>query len=91
LRQDKGALWENFMIAERLKFLLYAQKPVQSYFWRTTTQQEIDYVETHADQIAAFEFKWSSHKKTKLPKSFDEAYHPSFTVVNRENFREILK
>lgn len=91
LRQDKGALWENFMIAERLKFLLYAQKPIQSYFWRTTTQQEIDYVETHADQIAAFEFKWSSNKKSKLPKSFDEAYRPSFTIVNRENFREFLK
>lgn len=91
LRQDKGALWENFMIAERMKHLLYTQKPVKSYFWRTTTQQEIDYVETHADEVSAFEFKWSSNKKSKLPNSFIDAYNPHFTVVNSDNFRDFLK
>jgi uncharacterized protein len=91
LRQDKGALWENFIIAERMKYLSYTQSLARPFFWRTTTQQEIDYIETNADAMAAFEFKWSNTKKAKLPKSFVDAYNPSFLVVNKENFREFLK
>lgn len=91
LRQDKGALWENFIIAERMKHLSYTQSLARPFFWRTTTQQEIDYIETNADDMAAFEFKWSNTKKAKLPKSFVEAYNPSFLVVNKENFREFLR
>jgi predicted AAA+ superfamily ATPase len=91
LRQDKGALWENFMMAERMKLLSYSQSLAKPYFWRTTTQQEVDYIETNADAVSAFEFKWASTKKAKLPKSFIEAYNPSFRVVNQENFRDFLK
>lgn len=91
LRQDKGALWENFMMAERMKFLSYTQSNAKPYFWRTTTQQEIDYIETNADAVNAFEFKWATTKKAKLPKSFIEAYNPSFLVVNKENFRDFLE
>jgi len=91
MRPDKGALWENFMIAERMKHLSYSQSNAKPYFWRTTTQQEIDYIETNADAVSAFEFKWASTKKAKLPKSFIEAYNPSFFVVTKDNFREFLK
>jgi len=90
-RQDKGALWENFLVSERIKLLSYSQSGAKPYFWRTTTQQEIDYIETNADAMAAFEFKWSPTKKAKLPKSFIEAYKPFFLLVNKENFREFLK
>jgi predicted AAA+ superfamily ATPase len=90
-RQDKGALWENFLVSERLKKLSYTQSLSKPYFWRTTQQQEIDYIETNADAVSAFEFKWSSNKKIKLPKSFQEAYQPKFSVISKENFREFLK
>jgi predicted AAA+ superfamily ATPase len=90
-RQDKGALWENFLVSERFKQLSYSQSLSKPYFWRTTQQQEIDYIETNADTVSAFEFKWSSAKKAKLPKSFQEAYQPSFGVISKENFREFLK
>jgi predicted AAA+ superfamily ATPase len=91
LRQDKGALWENFMISERMKHLSYSQSAAKPYFWRTTTQQEIDYIETNADAISAFEFKWANTKNAKLPNSFKEAYNPSFLVVDKDNFRAFLK
>jgi hypothetical protein len=74
-----------------MKHLAYSQSAAKAYFWRTTTQQEIDYIETNADAVSAFEFKWASTKKAKLPKSFIEAYQPIFMVVNQENFREFLK
>ena len=90
-RQDKGALWENFLVSERVKLLSYTNSLAKPYFWRTTTQQEIDYIETNADKVSAFEFKWSPTKKSKLPKSFIDAYDPSFLVVNKNNFREFLK
>jgi len=90
-RQDKGALWENFLVSERMKMLSYTDSLAKSYFWRTTTQQEIDYVETNADVVTAFEFKWSPLKKVKLPKIFEDSYSPEYLVVSRENFREFLK
>lgn len=90
LRQDKGALWENFMISERKKWLNLHQPLVKSYFWRTTAQQEIDYVEVSAERITAFEFKWAETKKAKLPKSFANAYDSDFKVVNKDNFREFI-
>ena len=90
-RQDKRALWENFLVSERMKKLAYENSSTRSYFWRTTQQQEIDYIEVDADEINAFEFKWSPTKKAKLPKSFQVAYNPTFLVVNKDNFREFLK
>lgn len=90
-RQDKGALWENFLVSERIKKLAYENSSTKSYFWRTTQQQEIDYIEVDADEINAFEFKWSPTKKAKLPKSFQVAYSPTFLVVNKDNFRAFIK
>jgi len=90
-RQDKGALWENFLVSERIKTLSYSDSLAKPYFWRTTSQQEIDYIETNADTVSAFEFKWSPLKKVKLPKSFEEAYQPNFLLVTKDNFREFLK
>ena len=90
-RHDKGALWENFMISERMKLLAYSNSMGKPYFWRTTAQQEVDYIEIHAEEVSAFEFKWSSTRKAKLSKSFLDAYHPSFLVVNKDNFRTFLK
>ena len=90
-RQDKGALWENFLVSERIKKLAYENSSTRSYFWRTTQQQEIDYIEVDADEINAFEFKWSPTKKAKLPKSCQVAYSPTFLVVNKNKFRAFIK
>lgn len=89
-RSDKGALWENFLISERMKVLSYQNSLAKPYFWRTIQQQEIDYIETVADDVNAFEFKWKD-KKVKLPKTFSDNYKGSFSIVTVENFREFLK
>lgn len=89
-RADKGALWENFLMAERLKVLRYSKTDARMYFWRTVRQQEIDYVEENAGVIKGFEFKFSPTAKAKIPKLFGETYNTSVEVITTENFRGFL-
>lgn len=74
LRQDIGGLWENFLIAERLKANHYCGRPANCWFWRTHAQQEIDYIEERDGTLSAWEFKWKAAKPPRLPKSFLTAY-----------------
>lgn len=90
-RTDKGALWENFLISERFKFLGNNEMDVKSWFWRTTQQQEIDYIEEHPDKIQAWEFKWNSQKTVRLSKTFSNAYsNTEFNMINPENIQDFL-
>ena len=91
-RSDKGALWENFLVSERMKHLAYNKdKHIKSYFWRTTQQQEIDYIEASNDQVYAWEFKWNSSKRVKFPLTFRNAY-PNAVLdwVHSDNFEDFL-
>jgi hypothetical protein len=90
IRQDKGALWENFLIAERLKNIQYYKRIVNSFFWRTTQQQEIDYVEESAGKIKGYEFKWKDNSRVSIPRRFKEMYQANGIVVSRENFRSFV-
>jgi predicted AAA+ superfamily ATPase len=89
-RNDIGALWENFLISERIKYLSYNQRMARMYFWRTKSQKKIDYLEEASGQILAFEFKWSEKAKLKNHKSFNETYNTEVKLVNRNNFRSFV-
>ena len=90
LRTDKGALWENFLISERMKQIEYKQSLARTYFWRTKQQQEVDFVEENSGKIIGYEFKWNKKKTTRLPKTFVESYHAESNVIDRNNFREFV-
>lgn len=90
LRTDKGALWENFLLAERMKKLRYENPHAKPYFWRTVQQQEIDYVEEADGKISAFEIKWGSTAKMKTHLAFKDAYQAELKVIHKDNFREFL-
>ena len=91
LRQDIGALWENFLMSERKKANAYGKHFVNTYFWRTHSQQEIDLIEESAGILNAKEFKWNAKGKVKFPNSFSHAYPASvFEVVNKENYMDFL-
>lgn len=90
LRNDVGALWENFLITERLKRNHYHQIYTNYYFWRTLQQQEIDFVEEKDGKINGFEFKWNPKTNVKFPKSFVDTYKADMKVITRENFREFV-
>ena len=90
-RDDIGALWENFCIAERLKFLHYNHRQVNTYFWRTYSQHEIDYIEEEEGKYHAFEFKWKTGKKTGVPRDYQTGYPSStFITITPENFSDRL-
>lgn len=89
-RTDMGALWENFVISERIKNNNYSGRWCNSWFWRTTKQQEIDYVEEEDGKISAFEFKWNKRAKAKIPTLFIDNYNSNFSVIHPGNVDEFL-
>ena len=91
-RTDMGALWENFLVSERMKRNVYEGNYAQMYFWRTQSQQEIDYVEECDGRLNAFEFKWNPKAKAHLPKAFTDAYPgSSFEVITPENYEVFIR
>lgn len=90
MRTDKGVLWENFLISERIKQNKYKHSLSHSFFWRTKQQQEVDLVEEIAGKIYGYEFKWQKGKNQKLPKTFTETYNAEAKVIDLSNFREFV-
>lgn len=90
IRTDKGALWENFLISERIKQIEYKQSLARTYFWRTKQQQEVDFVEDNGGKIFGFKFKWKKKKDTQLPLTFTQTYQAESKVIDRDNFREFV-
>lgn len=87
MRQDIGALWENYLISERLKMSNNLAWHNRYYFWRTYQHKEIDLIEeTVSGQLNAFEFKWGT-KKSAIPADFARGYpDATYSVISRENY-----
>ena len=90
LRTDKGALWENFLISERIKGQAYHKLYANNYFWRTIQKQEIDFIEESNGRLKAYEFKWRNSSKRSIPKSFTENYKAEGKVIDKDNFRDFI-
>ncbi|MCH3918167.1 MAG: ATP-binding protein [Spirochaetia bacterium] len=91
LRTDIGALWENYLVSERMKYLGYTDRWVHSWFWRTKTRQGIDLVEEEEGTLRSYEFKWSTHKRARQPTSFSNAYPDvAFAVITPDNVEDFL-
>ncbi len=89
-RTDMGALWENYLIAERLKRNAYLRSQATPYFWRTYDRQEIDWVEETNGQLSAFEMKWNT-SPVRFPKAFQTAYpSASLTLVNPDTYLDFI-
>ena len=84
-RSDAGALWENYLMSERVKLLQNSGVDARRYFWRTTQQQEIDYVEEHDGRLSAFEFKWNDRSRVRFPSTFTDSYKVERTIAVKPN------
>ncbi len=90
MRMDKGALWENYLLSERLKHNQYQKRFVNTYFWRTKDKAEIDYIEEGDNLLNAFEFKWKK-QKVRFPASFLNSYpNHNTSVIHRENYESFI-
>ncbi len=90
-RSDSGALWENFMIAERIKYIKTNQFNRNFYFWRTTMQQEIDLIEEYGGTYGAYEIKMKPRNKYLIPKTFANAYPISSSeIISMDSFHDFL-
>lgn len=90
LRDDTGALWENFLLIERVKRDHYRRCFKNLYFWRTYDRKEIDLIEEGDGEIAAYEFKYS-RSRVKEPREFLDTYRgSSFEVIHRENYLDFI-
>jgi len=89
-RNDAGALFENFLIAERQKWLNNHRSLANSYFWRLYTGAEIDYVEENQGVLTGYEIKWGK-RSIRVPKSWTETYKADVQLLNRENYLDFIK
>lgn len=86
-RHDKGELWENYLLSERIKFQQYQGMITNNYFWRTYQQQEIDWIEDRNGELYAYELKWNADKKVKVPSAWNTGYPESeFDVITPKNY-----
>lgn len=90
-RNDKGALWENFVISELYKQNEYKKQSGKFFFWRSHDQQEVDLVIQKNNLLETYEIKWSDKKAARLNKTFASNYPKHrFSFINSNNIEEFL-
>ena len=89
-RQDRGGLWENFLLLERIKAQSYRQQRPNRFFWRTYTGAEIDYVEESGGNLRGYAFKGQA-RRAKAPATWSDTYPQAvFASVHRENYLDFI-
>lgn len=92
IRADKGGLWENFVIMERIKYNASRKYYCNYYFYRGTNGSEVDLVEERDGKICCFEVKYASDKVSigvrNAVKEMGAALSdfPDFHIINKGNF-----
>jgi len=90
MRNDKGMLWENFLVMERLKKQEYKKIYANNYFWRTWDKKEVDFVEERDGKLYGFEFKWGK-EKSKGKKYFEETYKEGkVEIITQDNYLNFI-
>jgi predicted AAA+ superfamily ATPase len=89
LRNDVGALWENFVVMELIKKSEYTEQYAQFYFWRTYDRKELDLVVEYGGKLTAYEIKWGK-QTVKSPLLWQETYGGTVEVITRERLLEVL-
>ena len=85
-------MWENFVVAERIKRNDYAGRTfVKYYFWRTQHKKEVDLIEIEDSVMTGYEIKRKEGKRVGAPASFTAAYPDAhFECVTQTNLLEFL-
>lgn len=87
---DVGALWENFIVSERMKKQEYQRMHSNNYFWRTYERQEIDLVEEHDGRLFGYEIKYNKPNTPTPPLWWENYPDAAFQVISRKNFTDFI-
>lgn len=91
-RNDIGILFENYLVSERLKRNLYSKADGLPYFWRTTDQMEVDYIEAVGTKLSAYEFKYNPAKHSRISKAFTNRYpEAELQTITSDNYDSFLR
>ena len=91
IRNDIGALWENYIVTERIKKQKYLPYFFNNYFWRTWDKKEIDWIEEREGKLFGYEIRWGKVTKSKARKLWLETYKQAeFKIINQENYIEFI-
>lgn len=89
-RDDLGALWENFMVVERMKYREYHHIEANQYFWRTYDGSEVDLVEEREGRLYGYEFKWKPRERPRVLAKWNEYKGSSYQVVTPDKLQRFI-
>ncbi len=90
-RKDAAALWQNYLISERRKYLQYHGLLTNAFFWRTRYQQELSYLEERAGTLQGYEFSWNDTGHVTVPQAFKVGYPDAeVTIITPDNYDRFL-
>lgn len=90
-REDLGALWENFMVVERMKYREYHRIEANQYFWRTYDGSEVDLVEEREGRLYGYEFKWKPREHARVLTKWNEYKGSSYQVVTSDHLKGFVQ
>jgi len=91
LRPDRGALWENFLIVEKIKTYLNRGETIRARFWRNYKGAEVDYIEEAGQMLKAYEIKYGEIRDSRGAEAFERVYKMHVEFVKKENYWEFLQ
>jgi len=90
-RDDLGALWENFMVVERMKYREYHHIEASQYFWRTYDGSEVDLVEEREGRLYGYEFKWKPREYARVLTKWKEYKGSSYHIITSDNLKGFIQ
>ncbi|MDD5595647.1 MAG: ATP-binding protein [Candidatus Omnitrophica bacterium] len=90
-RDDQGALWENFMVVERMKYREYHHIEANQYFWRTYDGSEVDLVEEREGRLYGYEFKWKPRQHARVLAKWKEYKGSSYQIITPDNLKSFVQ
>jgi hypothetical protein len=91
LRDDLGEIWENYILAERMKWREYLRESGNAHFWRTYDKKEIDLVEERTGKLHGYEVKWGKTSK-KAPRDWRVNYpNAGYQIIHRDNYLKFIQ
>lgn len=94
LNQNRGAIFENFIIADAHKSFLHQGHTPNFYFYRDNDQREVDLLHERSNKVRLYEIKSASHFRPEMTRSLEKVANywdrPTSTILIYQGDEERL-